>query len=44
MTQIRNGLRKWHPGSTVFILTSHKTEIAKLANQDDEGSFQKTHW
>ena len=31
MTQIRNGLQKWHPGSTVFILTSRKTEIAKSA-------------
>ena len=28
MTQIRNVLRKWHPGSTVFLLTSQKTEIA----------------
>ena len=33
MTQIRNVLRKWHQnqGSTVFILTSTKTEIAKYA-------------
>ena len=31
MTQIRNGLQKWHPGSTVFKLTSRKTEIVKCA-------------
>ena len=32
-TQIRNVVRKWYPnwGSTVFILTSQKTEIAKSA-------------
>ena len=33
MTQIRNVLRKWQPGSIVFILTSHKTEIAKAARE-----------
>ena len=27
-TQIRDVLREWNLGSTVFILTSHKTEIA----------------
>ena len=27
MTQIRDVLRKWHPGSTVFLLTSRITEI-----------------
>ena len=31
MTQIRNVLRKWHPGSTVFLLTSRKTKIARSA-------------
>ena len=31
MTQIRNVLQKWHPGNSVFILTSQKTEIAKYA-------------
>ena len=31
MTQVRNVLQKWHSGSTVFILTSLKTEIAKYA-------------
>ena len=31
MTQIRNVLRKWHSGSTVFTLTSHKIEIGKYA-------------
>ena len=31
MTQIRNVLRKWHQGSTVLILTSRKTEIARSA-------------
>ena len=32
-TQIRNVLRKWqqNPGSTAFILTSQKTELAKSA-------------
>ena len=29
MTQIRNGLQKWHPRSTVFLLTSRKIEIAR---------------
>ena len=29
MTQIRNVLQKWPPGSTVFMLTSQKTELAK---------------
>ena len=33
MTQIRNILRKWHPGSTVLKLISQKTEIAKSANE-----------
>ena len=28
MTQIRSVQRKWHQGSTVFVLTSEKTEIA----------------
>ena len=31
MTQIRNVQQKWHPGSTVFLLTSRKIEIAKYA-------------
>ena len=31
MTQIRNGLQKWHPWSTVLFLTSRKIEIAKSA-------------
>ena len=33
MTQVRNVLRKWHPGSTVFVLTSQKTEMAKSASE-----------
>ena len=33
MTQIRNVLRKWHPESIVFTLTSQKTEIAKAASE-----------
>ena len=33
MTQIRNVLSKWHQGSTVFILTSQKTEIVKSASE-----------
>ena len=32
-TQIRSFLRKWHQGSTVFILPSQKTENAKSANE-----------
>ena len=28
---IRNVLQKWHPGSTVFLLTSRKIEIAEYA-------------
>ena len=31
MTQIRNVLQKWHSESTVFILASQKTGIAKHA-------------
>ena len=31
MTLIRNGLQRWHPGNTVFSLTSRKNEIAKYA-------------
>ena len=46
-TQIRNVVRKWHPTSTMFILTS-KTKRPKLrsllANQDDTGPVQKTQW
>ena len=33
MTQIWNILQKWHQGSTVFMLTSRKTEIAKSASE-----------
>ena len=33
MTQIRNVPRMWHPGSTVFIFTSQKTDIAKSASE-----------
>ena len=32
MTHIRNGVQKWHPGNTVFVLTSRKVEIAKGTN------------
>ena len=39
MTQIRNVPQKWHHGSTVFTLTSRKTE-----NQNDKGSLQKANW
>ena len=31
--QVRNVLPKWYRGSTVFILTSRKTEIAKSARE-----------
>ena len=31
MTRSRNGLQKWHRGSTVFLPTSRKIEIAKYA-------------
>ena len=31
--QIRNVLRKWHQRSTVFLLTSRKTTIAKYARE-----------
>ena len=31
VNQIRNVLRKWEPGSTVFLLASRRTEIAKYA-------------
>ena len=30
MTLIRNGLQKWHPGSTVFLLTSQKIENCEV--------------
>ena len=33
MTQIRNVLSKWHQGSTVFLLTSRKTQIARSASE-----------
>ena len=33
MIQIRNVLQMWHSGSTVFILTSQMTEIAKCARE-----------
>ena len=45
LDQIRNVLRKWHQGSTVFSLTSLKIEIAiSVAKQNNKGSLQKTHW
>ena len=41
-------LRKWHQnqGSTVCFLTSQKRPKLRslLANQNDKGSLQKTHW
>ena len=48
MTQIRNFLRKWKPGSTAFIVTSRKTEIAKSAIEPKlrwllaQGEMEKT--
>ena len=38
--QIRNVPQKWHQGSTVFTLTSQKTE----ANQNYKGSLKKANW
>ena len=40
MTQIRNVLQKWHPGSTVFILTSTKDRNCEVCLR----TCQKTHW
>ena len=42
--QIRNVLRKWdqNQGSTVFILTSQRTGIAK--SQMTKGPLQKSQW
>ena len=42
---IRNVLRKWYPGSTVFTHASQKIEMRSMfANQNDKGSLQRTHW
>ena len=45
MTQIPNVLRMWHPGSTVFVLTSKRPKLQDLkANQDYMGSLQEANW
>ena len=46
MTQIRNVLQKWHPGSTVFLYSLPKRSKLRitLPNQNDKGSLHKTHW
>ena len=44
-TQTRNVLRKWHPRSKVFILTSLRPKLrSSQANQDYEGSSQEANW
>ena len=46
MTQIRNGLQKWHPEESQYLYSLPKRPKLRsmLANQDDKGSLQKTHW
>ena len=34
MTLIRNGVQKWHSGSTVFLVTSGKIEVAAVRRVD----------
>ena len=44
MSQIRNLQEKWYR-EIVFLLTFRNTEMRSvLANQNDKGSLQKTHW
>ena len=46
MSQIRNGLQKWHPEESQYLYSFPKRPKLRsmLANQDDKGSLQKTHW
>ena len=46
MTQIRNGLQKWHPEEAQYLNSLPKRPKLRsmLANQDDKGSLQRTHW
>ena len=47
MNQLQSREEKWYRASTVFILTSRRTEIATSAwgpREQNKGSLQKTHW
>ena len=45
VTQIRNFLRKWHPGSMESKTPTQRPQLRSLqANQDDKVSLQKANW